>query len=118
MKVNRYIVASVVALIVSVPSYGYDKAKVDRYIREAEYYTRQAESFERDAAYYVKQGLKYMRNAEFYSKKGYDSKAKTYMKWAKDASYKVTYKKRKAEDARNKAQLRLKWANNEMKNEN
>ena len=90
--------------MVSVYSYGYDKTRVDRYIREAEYYTRQAEKFERDAEYYMKQVHKYMKDAEYYSKKGNASKTKTYMKWATD---KATYRQSKVENVRNNAQLRI-----------
>ena len=56
-----------------------------------------------------------MKNAEYYSKRGNDSKAKNYMRWAKDATDKAAIRTRKAKEARDKAQLRMKWAEDEMK---
>ena len=101
--------------MVVVPTYAYDKAKVDCYIREAEYYTKQAESFDRDAVYYTRQAQKQMKDAEYYSKRGNDSKVKTCMRWAKEASDRATFRTRRAKEARYKARLRIKWAEDEMK---
>ena len=102
-------------LVEVVPIYAYDKAKVDCYIREAEYYTKQAESFDRDAAYYTRQAQRQMKDAEYYSKRGNDSKVKTCMRWAKVASDRAALRIRRAKEARDKARLRMKWAEDEMK---
>ena len=114
MRMFWFLTALIAALIVSISVYGYDKAKVDSYIREAEYYTKQAESFEREAVYYMKQAQRHMKGAEYYSKEGKDSKAKTYMRWAKEASDKASIRM-KAKESRQKAQLRMKWAKDEMR---
>ena len=106
------IVFMVVAI---VPTYAYDKAKVNHYIHEAEYDTKQAELFDRDAAYYARQAQKHMKDAVYYSKRDNDSKAKICMHWAKDASDKAALWTIKAKKARDKAQLRMKLAEDEMK---
>lgn len=115
MRSFRVILSLLTIVAVTIPIYGYDEAKVNRYIREAEYYTRQAEGYERDAAHYTRQAQKYIKDAEHFSKNGNDSKAKNYMRWAKEASDKASLRKMKARDSRHKAQLRMKWANEEMK---
>lgn len=69
-------------VVVIVPTYAYDKAKVNHHIHEAEYDTKQAELFDRDAAYYARQAQKHMKDAVYYSKRDNDSKAKICMHWA------------------------------------
>ena len=69
-----------------------DNDKAQKYLREAEYYTKKAEEHEHDAAYYNKKAEDYLRQANYYSRKNDSSIARTYSKWANDASEKASSK--------------------------
>ena len=71
----------------SQSSYYMDKAR--GYMRDAEYYTKKAEGYDREAEYYNKKAQGYLREAEYYSKNKKYDKAKTYSKWASEASEKA-----------------------------
>ncbi len=56
-----------------------------RYIREAEYYQKKADSYRREAAYYLKKAESYQREAAYYTKKGNVDRAKNYQRDASRA---------------------------------
>ena len=64
----------------------------------------------------MRKAQKHMKVAEYYSKKGNDSKAKTYMRWAKDAADKAESYKRKTDTARDKAQSYIRKAEKALQN--
>lgn len=118
LMLKRYLRQSLVICVLAmqgIPALAYDEAKVNRYIKEAEYYSKQAENHEREEAYYSRKAQKYFRDAEYYSKHKNDSRARTYMRWGKEAKDKATLHKKRANEARWKAQQRMKWAEDEMK---
>ena len=70
--------------------------KAQQYLREAEAYNKQAEGYEREAQQLTDKANGYTRQAESYAKKNDYSQSRTYTNWANEALQ--------------KAQLRLGWA--------
>ena len=56
----------------------------------------------------------YLKEADYYSRHQNQDKAKTYIRWANEASDKAKLRTTWANDAREKAQLRMKWAREAM----
>jgi hypothetical protein len=75
----------------------YNSRQAKRYTQDAGYYQRKAEGYRREAAYYLRQAEGYQRDASYYTKKGDAERAKNY--------------NRKANDAMDKYQTQIRYAN-------
>jgi hypothetical protein len=111
---SKYLLSVILSFMSCVAVYS-QPDKAQQYLREAEAYNKQAEGYEREAQQLTEKANGYTRQAESYAKKNDYSQSCTYTNWANEALQKAQLRLAWAKEAREKAQMRMRWAEDAMK---